>query len=66
MIKSGTCMKNSCAQNFSFLGSASSASAGGVKVVIFQKKAWNLTFRFDITVSISLFIASYNLVVGCT
>ena len=46
-------------------GGASSAPAAGSKLQFF-KKAWNLTFRFDITVFISLFMTSYNLVVGCT
>ena len=50
---------------YQLFGGASSALAAGVKVAIFPKKAWNMTFRFDIIVFISLFMASYNLVIGC-
>ena len=65
VIKSGTCVKNSCAQNISCLGVHLLPPQGG-QSCNFSKKAWNLTFRFDITVFISVFTASYNLVVGCT
>ena len=40
-------------------GGASSAPAEGSKLQFF-KKVWNLTFRFDITVFIGLFMASYD------
>ena len=51
---------------YQLFGGASSAPAGGGQSCNFSKKAWNLTFGFDITVFISLFMASHNLVVGCT
>ena len=60
MIKSGTCMKNSCAQNISCLGGASSAPAGPTDISQNNQEAFFCVTRSKAEINMTGKICTLN------